>query len=112
MLTEYIQKALEKAQYKKLENGTWFAEIPEFEGVWANADNVEKCRHELKEVLEEWLILKIRDQDTIPKIEGAEIKIKEVATASFSVSGFPIPSKRSGGCSSHDPASVFYPGLI
>jgi hypothetical protein len=32
-------------------------------------------------VLEEWLILKIRDQDTIPKIEGAEIKIKEVATA-------------------------------
>ena len=43
MLTEYIQKALEKAQYKKLKNGTWFAEIPEF--------------------------------------EGAEIKIKEVATA-------------------------------
>jgi len=58
-----------------------FAEIPEFEGVWANADNVERFRHELKEVLEEWLVLKIRDQDTIPKIGGAEIKIKEVATA-------------------------------
>ncbi len=81
MLTEYIQKALEKAQYKEFDNGTWFAEIPEFEGVWANADNVETCRHELKEVLEEWLILKIRDQDSIPKIEGAEIKIKEVAIA-------------------------------
>lgn len=81
MLTEYIQKALEKAQYKELDHGTWFAEIPGFEGVWANGDTVEKCRHELKEVLEEWLILKIRDQDTIPKIEGAEIKIKEVATA-------------------------------
>jgi len=81
MLTEYIHKALEKAQYKKLDNGTWFAEIPGFEGVWANADNVEKCRHELKEVLEEWLILKIRDRDTIPKIEGAEIKIKEIAPA-------------------------------
>ena len=81
MLTEYIQKALERAQYKKIDNETWFAEIPGFKGVWANANNVEKCRHELKEVLEEWLILKIRDQDTIPKIEGAEIKIKEVATA-------------------------------
>ena len=81
MLTEYIQKALERAQYKKIDNEIWFAEIPGFEGVWANANNVEKCRHELKEVLEEWLILKIRDQDTIPKIEGAEIKIKEVATA-------------------------------
>jgi len=34
MLTEYIQKALEKAQYKELDHGTWFAEIPGFEGVW------------------------------------------------------------------------------
>ena len=42
MLTEYIQKALEKAQYKELDHGTWFAEIPGFEGVWANADTVEK----------------------------------------------------------------------
>ena len=81
MLIEYIQKALEKAQYKKLDNGTWFAEIPGFEGVWANADHVEKCRHELKEVLEEWLVLKIRDKDLIPKIEGAEIKVKEVSIA-------------------------------
>ena len=66
MLFEYIQKALEKAQYKILEDETWFAEIPDFEGVWANAKTVEECRHELMEVLEEWLILKIRDRDSIP----------------------------------------------
>lgn len=58
MLSEYIHKALEKAQYKKLGNGTWFAEIPGFEGVWANSDSVEICRHELKDVLEEWLVIK------------------------------------------------------
>jgi hypothetical protein len=29
--------------------------------------------------LEEWLILKIRDRDPIPEIEGAEIRIKEAA---------------------------------
>ena len=81
MLSEYIQKALEKAQYKKLDDGTWFAEIPGFKGVWANGSNVEQCRHELQEVLEEWLILKIRDHDPIPKIGRVEIKIKEVATA-------------------------------
>jgi predicted RNase H-like HicB family nuclease len=66
MLTEYIQKALEKAHYKVLEDGTWFAEVPSFQGVWANANTVEECRHELMEVLEEWLILKIRDRDPIP----------------------------------------------
>jgi predicted RNase H-like HicB family nuclease len=81
MLTEYIQKALEKAQYKVLEDGTWFAEIPGFQGVWANAGTVEECRHELVEVLEEWLVLKIRDKDPIPEIEGASIRIKEIVAA-------------------------------
>jgi len=81
MLTEYIQIALKKAQYKILENGTWFAEIPVFEGVWANAKTVEECRYELQEVLEEWLVLKIRDRDPIPEIEGLEIKIKEMVAA-------------------------------
>ena len=81
MLSEYIQKALEKAQYKVLENGTWLAEVPGFEGVWANARTVEECRHELQEVLEEWLVLKIRDGDPIPSIEGVEIRIREVAAA-------------------------------
>jgi predicted RNase H-like HicB family nuclease len=79
MLFEYIQKALQKAEYKLLNDGTWFSEIPSFEGVWANAKTVEECRRELQEVLEEWLVLKIRDRDPIPEIEGIEIRIKEVA---------------------------------
>ena len=79
MLSEYIQKALRKAKYKILDDGTWFAEIPGFEGVWANAKTVEDCRHELLEVLEEWLILKIGDRDPIPEIEGVEIRVKKVA---------------------------------
>jgi predicted RNase H-like HicB family nuclease len=81
MLFEYIQKALEKAQYKVLDDGTWFAEVPDFEGVWANAATVEECRRELQEVLEEWLVLKIRDRDPIPKIEGVEIRVREVVAA-------------------------------
>jgi len=79
MIFEYIQKALRKAEYKLLDNGTWFAEIPGFEGVWANAPTVEECRIELQEVLEEWLVLKIRDRDPIPEIERAEIRIREAA---------------------------------
>ena len=81
MLLEYIQKALANAQYKILDDGTWFAEIPGFEGVWANAKSVEECRHELQEVLEEWLVLKIRDRNPIPKIEGVEIRVREVRAA-------------------------------
>lgn len=78
MLVEYVQGALEKAEYKKLEDGTWFAKIPGFLGVWANGKTVEECRKELMEVLEEWLVLKLRDGDPIPVVKGIEINIKKV----------------------------------
>ena len=81
MLFEYVQKAIEKAVYKQLENGTWFAEIPGFPGVWANGKTVESCRKELWEVLEEWLILKLREGESIPKIRGVTLRIKEVKVA-------------------------------
>jgi predicted RNase H-like HicB family nuclease len=81
MLTEYLAAALHKAEYKKLEDGSWFAEIPGFQGVWANGISVESCRDELREVLEEWLLLKIRDDDAIPVLDGLEIKIREQAVA-------------------------------
>ena len=79
MLNQYIQKALERAEYKRLDDQTWFAEIPGFTGVWANAPTVEICRKELVEVLEEWVLLKLKDNDPIPVIDGIEIKIAEVA---------------------------------
>lgn len=66
MLLAYIGKAIEKAEYKRLEDNSWFAEIPDFPGVWANGVTVEACRQELLEVLEEWLLLKLRDRDPIP----------------------------------------------
>lgn len=81
MLIEYVQKAIEMATYKQLEDGSWFAEIPGFRGVWANGKTVESCRRELWEVLEEWLILKLRDRESIPKIRGVALRIKEVKVA-------------------------------
>lgn len=81
MFREYINASLYAAQYKKLEDFSWFAEIPGLEGVWANGESVEECRQELVEVLEEWLILHIRDGSPIPAINGVVIRIphEEVA---------------------------------
>jgi len=33
MILDYCEKALSKAQYKKLNDGTWFAELHGFNGV-------------------------------------------------------------------------------
>jgi len=81
MIFEYCQKAIEKAEYKKLEDGSWFAEIPGFRGVWANAPSIEECRKELISVLEEWLVIKLRDRDPIPEVEGSKIEITEQKVA-------------------------------
>ncbi len=66
MLSAYISRKLRGAQYKLLKNGTYFGEIPGLKGVWANAKNLEDCREELRDVLEEWLLLKVRDRESIP----------------------------------------------
>ncbi len=71
MLTDYIAKQLGRAKYKILADGAYFGEIPGLQGVWADADTLEQCRTELQEVLEGWLLLKIRDGDPIP---GFKIK--------------------------------------
>ena len=66
MLTEYITLKLNQARYKILDDGTYFGEIPGLQGVWASEKTLEKCREILREVLEEWLILKLKDGDRIP----------------------------------------------
>ena len=68
MLTAYITAAMARARYKMLDDGTYFGEIPGLRGVWANAKQLDACRAELQEVLEDWLVLKLRDGDAIPRI--------------------------------------------
>ena len=58
MLTEYIQAALKKAKYEILsDDGSFYGEIPGFQGVYSNAATLEECRTQLREVLEDWLLL-------------------------------------------------------
>ncbi len=78
MLSEYIAKKLKQAKYKLLKDGSYFGEIPGLKGVWADAKNLEDCRGELQEVLEDWLLLKVRDQEKIP---GFDFKVDQRALA-------------------------------
>ncbi len=74
MITAYISEAMRRARYKLLEDDTFFGEAPGLKGVWANAATLEECRQELQEVLEEWLILKLRgNDDDIPVVGGISL---------------------------------------
>jgi predicted RNase H-like HicB family nuclease len=60
MLTDYIRAALRRAKYEILpDDGTFYADIPGFNGVYANAATLEACREELEEVLQEWILFRV-----------------------------------------------------
>ncbi len=80
MLTKYLQEALRRAKYEILsDDGTFYGEIPGFEGVYANASTLEDCREELEEVLEEWILFRVSKNLPLPKVGGLELSIKDVA---------------------------------
>jgi len=72
-ITAYIKAAMSTAQIKILEDGTYYAEIPSCPGVWASEEKKEACMETLQEVLEEWIILKLRDNDALPAINNIEL---------------------------------------
>jgi predicted RNase H-like HicB family nuclease len=70
MITKYINGAMKKAQYEKIEDGTYWGNIPGFDGLWGNAETLEQCRTELKETLEDWLLVKLwLNHDNIPVVD-------------------------------------------
>ena len=78
MLLEYIQAALRHAKYEILpDDGSYYGEIPQCNGVYANAETLEDCREQLREVLEEWLLFRIHRNLSVPVIDGIELTIKE-----------------------------------
>ncbi len=73
MLTEYLEKAMAQANVEKTEDGRYFASIPDFKGVWGDGDTPKESCKELRGALEEWLVIALRDDDTLPKIDGVSL---------------------------------------
>lgn len=74
ILTSYIEAAMRRAITKQLSNGDFYAKIPECPGVWAARPSRERVLQELREVLEEWLVLKLKDGDTdLPILDGIDL---------------------------------------
>ena len=71
---------MRRATFEPIEDdGSYFGRIPGLNGVWANAVKLEECRDELKEVLEEWLLLRLTECLPIPEIDGISLKMRRRA---------------------------------
>jgi predicted RNase H-like HicB family nuclease len=78
LLTEYVQAALRRAKYEILEDGTFYGEIPGFDGVYANAETLDECREDLRQVLEGWIVLGLRLNHVLPTVDGISLSIEKV----------------------------------
>ncbi|MBM3925048.1 MAG: type II toxin-antitoxin system HicB family antitoxin [SAR202 cluster bacterium] len=80
MLTKYLQAAMKRAKYEILpEDKGYYGEIPGFQGVYANSDTLERCREELREVLEGWVMLSLAKGLPMPVVDGIDINVKQTA---------------------------------
>lgn len=74
MFSEYVNQALKHAEYEKLEDGTWYGEVPDLKYTWANAPTLEECRQRLKDEVEDWLVFAIAHHHSIPTLDGVNIE--------------------------------------
>lgn len=79
MIRQYVDEALRRAQYDKLEDGMFSAEVPELPGVLATGDTLETCREELAEVVEEWVLVRVAQGLDVPPLGGIAVKVKHAS---------------------------------
>jgi len=75
MITEYIEAALSKARYEIIEDEEpYYGEVPELKGVWATGKTLEECRKNLAEVIDGWIVVRLRKGLPIPPIGAYNIE--------------------------------------
>lgn len=76
LMARYVHAALKTALPRQLEDNTWFAEITGLNGVWGAGENPHQCLNELREVLVDWLLMKIEHEDRdIPILDGVNLNV-------------------------------------
>jgi predicted RNase H-like HicB family nuclease len=83
LIAQYIEAALNRAKYELIEDEEpYYGEVPELEGVWATGKTLEECRRNSAQVIDGWLVVRLRKGLDIPPI--GEHKIEELKTLEVS----------------------------
>jgi predicted RNase H-like HicB family nuclease len=80
ILPDYIRAAMRRIHYETIEeDGSVFATIPGFDGLWANALTKAEVNEELESALEGWILVGIAHGHEIPILDGIDLTVREVA---------------------------------
>ncbi len=73
ILSEYLEAALEQAEYDKLPDDTFAGRIPPCPGVVAFAPTLKACERELRSTLEDWLLLGLKLGHVLPVVGDIDL---------------------------------------
>lgn len=79
MIREYVERALRSGRYDKLEDGTFYGEVPRLRGVLATGETLEECRNQLAEVIEEWVLVRVAKGLAVPPLGKIEVRVKKAS---------------------------------
>ena len=83
MIVEYIEAALARANYEIIrDEEPYYGKVSELKGVWATGKTLEECRKKLAEVIEGWIIIRLKKGLPIPPL--GKYRIKEPRELSIS----------------------------
>ena len=73
ILSEYVHRAMEEAEYDKLDDGSYSGRIPRCPGVIAFGGSLRGCEDELRSTLEEWILLGLKLRHPLPVIGSIDL---------------------------------------
>jgi hypothetical protein len=79
MISRYITQALRRARYRQVDGGLFCATIPGLSGVIATRTNLEACRDQLAEVVEEWVLVRVARGLRVPRLGGVTVQIRQAS---------------------------------
>jgi predicted RNase H-like HicB family nuclease len=82
MLVDYIQAALECADYEIIEDEQpYYGEVPPLKGIWATGKTLEECRRNLAEAIEDWVLFSVAKGLPVPPLGEVAIHLPEKVPA-------------------------------
>ena len=79
MIQKYIAKALARARFAKLEDGSVCATVPGLKGVLAIGDDRRACKEQLAEIVEEWVLVRVSQGLSVPKLDGIGVQVRRAS---------------------------------
>ena len=73
ILTDYVESALSRAAYERLEDGSYAGIIPECPGVVSFGADLSACKDELRSTLEDWVLVGLKLRQVLSVVAGINL---------------------------------------